>query len=302
MREFNAAAATDQDCPICSEALIAAKGEEQQAVVGLEICGHQFHQVCIMAWINPIIPPYKTRKIDSAALLFEKATRADIPPMHSLPVITSHPDYQKLFKIDLMRHQGLLKHPTSGDIAAAKKNCPMCRKAIFTFNLEHTDSLELMQVRLRLTNLAYQVCGFRRTGREHTDRIALQQFLAWRWAEETSCKQDGTVVSMPGWADCVRLFKLARLSLRDEAWRYMRDYILLASEQMRVLQLITFFENIKLRSDLVAAFFMLDPTLNQDWVFNQTTERFHHLTTDPVSFAQVFGSELLRSQIFLVGT
>ncbi|KAL8754923.1 MAG: hypothetical protein Q9199_004006 [Rusavskia elegans] len=237
-----------------------------------------------MAWISPIIPPDKPRKIDSAALLFEKATRADIPSRHSPPVITSHPDYQKLFEIDLMRDQGLLKHPTSGDLAAAKKNCPLCRKAIFTFNLEHTDSLELMQVRLRLTNLAYQVCGFRRTGREQTERIALQQFLAWRWAEETSCKQDGTVVSMPDWADCVRLFKLARLGLRDEAWRYMRDYILLASEQMRVLQLITFFENIKLRSDLVAAFFMLDPTLNQDWVFNQTTERFHHLTTDPVSF------------------
>lgn len=61
MRRFNAAAANEPDYPVCSEALIAAKGGEQQAVVGLGVCGHQFHQVYIMAWINPIIPPYKMR-------------------------------------------------------------------------------------------------------------------------------------------------------------------------------------------------------------------------------------------------
>ncbi|KAL8851448.1 MAG: hypothetical protein Q9221_003627 [Calogaya cf. arnoldii] len=283
VRELN-----DQDCSICYEPLVAANGIKQQTILTLAGCSHRFHDLCIMEWINPILSPLTTRQLDDAALQFEdKVNSADTRVRPSHPVPTSHVDYQNLFEINLMsthtETRGLITQPISGNLETAKRNCPMCRNAIFPFPLHHTDSLELMQVRLRLANLAYQIYGFQRTFWEKTHRANVIRFLAWRWSEALY-HQDGRSLGMPVWEDCLRLFKLARLSLRDEAWRYMRDHSLPAEEQIRVLQLIAFFESIKLRNDLVPAFFTLDSVLNQDWIYEQTAQSFQHLNTNLASF------------------
>ncbi|KAL8992562.1 MAG: hypothetical protein Q9169_007004 [Polycauliona sp. 2 TL-2023] len=284
MRKIEAAAAAaDEDCPVCWKPLIAVGNEEQQPIISLKTCGHQFHQACIIEWINPTIPPLTTKGLDSAALLFEKeADRAHILHRRSRRTDAGHSHHQELVKIDLMKQRGILNSPASGDLSVAKSQCPMCRKTIFDVQIQTTDSIELMQLRLRLTNLAYQVCGYQRSEKENKERTALQEFLNKRWAEHL--KQNPTYSIGPRLKDCVRLFKLARLILRDEAWRFMRKNTLGTTQHMRVLQLISFFENIALSEELVPAFFLSYPVLNEDWNLDSTFQKFSPLTSDPALF------------------
>ncbi|KAL8671015.1 MAG: hypothetical protein Q9168_004467 [Polycauliona sp. 1 TL-2023] len=279
------AVAADVDCGICSTTLVAAHNEEQEPIIGLPTCVHRFHRDCIMGWMNPIAPPCEKGELDSTALLFEKqADRAHILHAHPQPTETDHSHNQELVTIDPLGPGNRLSHPTPGDLAAAKTKCPMCRKPVFAFRIKHMDSLELVQLRLRLANLAYLLNGFQRPNKEQTDRAAVQQFLTRRWAEVTAGKQQSAWAYVPAWVDCVRLFKLARLILRDQARRYMQYFHLEAPHLIRVCQLIGFYENVQLRPGNLIAFFQPNPDLNEDWNFNLTMEKFHRLTTDPASF------------------
>ncbi|KAI4249784.1 MAG: hypothetical protein L6R40_000573 [Gallowayella cf. fulva] len=286
----------NQDCTICTEPLLAADSTKQLAVFTMEHCQHQFHEFCAMNWLSSIMPVHPERHLDTAARLFENNAELADPRQRPLPSVTTS-NHQDLFPVDLVSWTGLLPsacykdlHPNRLDWPATpKKSCPNCRRDALPANLNvwQTDSLELLRVRLRLTNLAYTIYGFERTPAECGARNMLQKFLSRRWIDDGRSSDANTVRRLPEWEDCVRFFQQARLSLRDEAYNHLRAHPhLSAVERIRIMQVAVLFENLKLRNEIKDAFFMLDPHLNEDWSFDRTSDVFELLFRDPVSFCQ----------------
>ncbi|KAL8786462.1 MAG: hypothetical protein Q9213_002778 [Squamulea squamosa] len=149
----------------------------------------------------------------------------------------------------------------------------------------HADTIQLIRARFRLTNLAYQCLRFKRTHLEELQRYSIQTFLNRRY-------QDSTILATGGsekWTLTDRaqhVFKQARIILREEAFKYMRHNQLSAPEQLRVMQLVAFFESFKLRWQDADHFFNPCSELDNDWDFSPSLEEYTLLNLDPAAFCK----------------
>ncbi|KAL8942984.1 MAG: hypothetical protein Q9216_001340 [Gyalolechia sp. 2 TL-2023] len=159
-------------------------------------------------------------------------------------------------------------------------NCPLCRGCAFDFESPcHVDSLQLLRVRLRLNDLAYVFFRYEHTTWEKSNRIDTAKFLERRYNDSVTL---GEPEKLPGSSECRKLFKEARHALRVSAYRYMQVHRLSATEQLRVVQLVTFYENFELRDDMITYFFDPKPQYHgKGWKVWFPSRELQSFSNDP---------------------
>ncbi|KAL8720041.1 MAG: hypothetical protein Q9225_003034 [Loekoesia sp. 1 TL-2023] len=194
-------------------------------------------------------------------------------------------DSQALAPIDIFNNtlpnpNGVSRHNPS---AARSHHCPLCRRLPFGQEvLCHVDTLQLLRVRLRLTDLAYACFHFQRRPEETKDRAGTVYFLHRRHADNEAL---GEHEILPFPQECRKIFKHARHTLRIEAYRYMQRHRLSAAEQLRVVQLITLFENFELQDEQIAFFFDPHPYYDtREWSCEFSAEEIQSMYENPKEF------------------
>ncbi|KAL8680048.1 MAG: hypothetical protein Q9186_003728 [Xanthomendoza sp. 1 TL-2023] len=171
--------------------------------------------------------------------------------------------------------------------------CPHCRQPANINNRScHADSLQLIRVRLRITNLAYQCFGFAPNAQETIERQELQHFLHRRFLDNIFLSPE----PIPTPSNCRRIFKQARLILRDEVHRYWKQHDLSSHEHIPVMQLAMFYENFKLRDEHIHWFFNPDARLDLSWDFQVSDTDVRLLNQDPRVYCSrltIFASSLV---------
>ncbi|KAL9603035.1 MAG: hypothetical protein Q9219_001399 [cf. Caloplaca sp. 3 TL-2023] len=164
-------------------------------------------------------------------------------------------------------------------------HCPLCRQvAFFESDRCHADTIQLIRVRLRLSDLAYKVFGFERTPEESKERDDILHFLNRRYKDNLAL---GEQEILPSPAKCAKVFRLAREQLRGLCYKYTGTYALLAKEQLRVVQLAMFYENIRLLNHRMPSFFDPVPKSVDDidnWAIQLTAEDFLAAYKNPEDF------------------
>ncbi|KAI4241122.1 MAG: hypothetical protein L6R40_004761 [Gallowayella cf. fulva] len=161
--------------------------------------------------------------------------------------------------------------------------CPYCRQPANINNIScHTDTLQIIRVRLRLANLAYQCFNFKLNRSEIAERRHIQQFLLRRFLDNILLSPE----PIPTPPHCRRIFTLARLTLREQVFRYTRAHRLTSHEQLRITQLATFYENFALRDKDIKWFFEPDAHLDLTWDFTPSAGEFRLLHRNPREFCQ----------------
>ncbi|KAL8914215.1 MAG: hypothetical protein Q9171_001086 [Xanthocarpia ochracea] len=141
--------------------------------------------------------------------------------------------------------------------------CPYCRRPVFFTGPVgcHADTLQLIRVRLRLTDLAYRFLGFSRTDQENKDRETVTKYLDRRHADNITLGEREIPLTP---RSCRRVFRQARSMLRKEAYVYgIRHEIEGTDEGALVEQFGTFFEKFGLRDEHTAFFFDANPAFNE---------------------------------------
>lgn len=168
---------------------------------------------------------------------------------------------------------------TTGNTARSSQ-CPLCRKLAFDNLLQcHNDTVQLIRVRLRLSDLAYAIFNFDRSHNEDMERNEIKMFLERRYNDNVAL---GEQEITPSVMEYRRIFTQARRILRQQAYDYLRKNRLPAAEQLHVIQLATVFENLKLKAAHVPFFFDEHPTVNDHiWKMNFSAEDMRALNEDP---------------------
>ncbi|KAL8839866.1 MAG: hypothetical protein Q9170_001546 [Blastenia crenularia] len=195
-------------------------------------------------------------------------------------------DTQDLGPIDLLdvssRERQLL--PRNSPLAPRGHHCPLCRQLPFGREVQcHADTLQLLRIRVHLTDLAYACFQFDRSYQENADRKDIRCFLERRHEDNLAL---GEREIQPSPHECRRIFKKARETLRSEAYYYMQTIVCLsAAERLRVMQLATFFENYELQDDRIDAFFNSMPDHNDNQRhLSFTAENIQALYQNPKKF------------------
>ncbi|KAL8912603.1 MAG: hypothetical protein Q9171_002405 [Xanthocarpia ochracea] len=171
--------------------------------------------------------------------------------------------------------------------ATRARTCPHCRQCTFLGPLScHADTIQLIRARLRLTNLAYQCFGFKRTKDEEEQQKSIQSFLRRRCQDNDVLALEDTDAWTLDVGGPRHVFKQARLSLREDVFRYKNSYLLTSTEQLRLLQLAAFFESFELCSLDADLFFNPSSVLDLDWSFSPSAEEYGLLNVDPAAFCK----------------
>ncbi|KAL8656155.1 MAG: hypothetical protein Q9210_000440 [Variospora velana] len=170
---------------------------------------------------------------------------------------------------------------------ARRSQCPLCRQIAFDTVLDcHSDTLQLLRLRLRLTDLAYGIFDFERQEFEDTERDAVKAFLQRRHNDAIVL---GEQLHPPPseLEECRRVFTQAREQLRKDAYDYL--YVqrgrLSAAEHSHVIQLATVFEHLRLKDAYIPFFFGGDPRIDlHEWNIRWTEEQLRDMFRDPETF------------------
>ena len=148
-------------------------------------------------------------------------------------------------------------------------SCPYCRRSAFFKGLIecHADTLQLIRIRLRLTDLAYRCLDFDHTDKELYERAIVVDFLNRRHADNITLGER-EIPLRP--SSCKRVFRQARSILRKEAHTYSIGHGLQhgSEEDSRVMRFATFFEHFHLRDQDIPFFFDANPAFN-DFVWGK---------------------------------
>ncbi|KAL8650957.1 MAG: hypothetical protein Q9210_003520 [Variospora velana] len=171
---------------------------------------------------------------------------------------------------------------------ARNYRCPLCREHAFPSRLPIcSDTVQLLRVRYRLTDLAYSIFGYERTTHEELERTAIIEFLSRRY---TDTLIESPRETTPCSADCRAIFWLARQTLRKNLGDYQKKYKLTAAEQLRVVQFDLVFENYQLMDRAIPYFF--DPHPNLRGIFNfkisLSGDALRIMNEDPKKFFQTW--------------
>ncbi len=189
-----------------------------------------------------------------------------------LPLMITFEDEPIVDDYDLSR--------TAKRFGARSHRCPLCRQPAFKSSTPcHFDSLRLLRVRCRITDLAYALFNFDRTEQEVGDRRDLLQFLHRRHLDNVALGERET---LPSPSDAREMFRQARWELRQRAYRYMQTNTLTAIEQLRIVQLATVFENFHLKDTDIP--FMFHPISKGKPEMRMTLDDVWKLNQDPKSF------------------
>ncbi|KAL9014898.1 MAG: hypothetical protein Q9173_000453 [Seirophora scorigena] len=174
---------------------------------------------------------------------------------------------------------------TSGEPTTQSSRCPLCRKRAFDRASRCcSDTLRLIRVRLRLTNLAYGIFGFERGEVEDSERAAITAFLQRRYSDSVVLDEESPLPSAP---ECRRIFTAARDQLRNEAYQYLYAHRgrLSAVEQLHVMQLVTVFEHFRLQDAHMPLFFGGDPSMDRhEWRLEWSAEQLRAISEHPEYF------------------
>ncbi|KAL8647239.1 MAG: hypothetical protein Q9226_006516 [Calogaya cf. arnoldii] len=164
--------------------------------------------------------------------------------------------------------------------------CPYCRQDARLGELNNdADTVQLIRVRFRLANLAYQCLNFSRTLQEEKDQNNIAKFLHRRYEDNNVL----AIEDVDEWTLTDRgehLFKQARLTLREEVFQYMKQNTLTNAEQLRIMQLATFYENFKLKFRDQGFFFGTCSMLDERWDYDPTGEEYRYLNVNPDGYWQ----------------
>ncbi|KAL8998287.1 MAG: hypothetical protein Q9169_002601 [Polycauliona sp. 2 TL-2023] len=143
-------------------------------------------------------------------------------------------------------------------------SCPTCRRSVFREGLVvcHADTLQLIRVRLRLTDLAYRCLDIDPTNEEQKDRATIIKWLDRRHADNVTLGEREVPLTP---ASCRRVFRQARSILRKEAYGYAMGHHLEpdSEESSRIMEFGTFFEDFRLRDEDTPFFFDANPAFNE---------------------------------------
>ncbi|KAI4175932.1 MAG: hypothetical protein LQ346_007977 [Caloplaca aetnensis] len=163
---------------------------------------------------------------------------------------------------------------------ARSHRCPLCRQPAFRSSPPcHFDSLQLLRIRCRITDLAYALFEFDQDEQEAEDREDLVQFLHRRHLDTVALGEHET---LPLPSEARAMFRQARWELRQRAYRYMQSHNLTATEQLRIVQLATIFENFHLKDTDIP--FMFHPIPKRIRENRMTLDDVRKLNQDPRSF------------------
>ena len=285
-----------EGCSICQDTLGAAEGDPPShlSMVILESCKHQFHEYCLMEWLSPIFLPTMVQGLDPLVRLLEERSNleeGEIRGETEAQIAANRTQFtQTLYPVNpFIDPQATREVPISelrGPMRA--RTCPHCRQCTFLGPIScYADTIQLIRARLRLTNLAYQCFGFKRTQDEEEQRRSIQSFLRRRCQDNDALALEDTDAWTLNVDGPRHVFKQARLSLREEdVFRYKNSYLLTAIEQLRLLQLAAFFESFDLCSWDADLFFNPSSVLDLDWSFSPSAEEYGLLNVDPAAFCK----------------
>lgn len=144
----------------------------------------------------------------------------------------------------------------------------------------HADTIQLLRVRLGLSDLAYPCYGFVRRRREESDRSHIINFLDRRLADNIELDDRETV---PSYSQAKRIFKVARFSLREAALRFLLKRQHPTVQVQHVLQLVAFYESIKLH-DVYGFWFDPGPRSVDERNIDSLSNNIRLLYADPRAY------------------
>ncbi|KAI4243336.1 MAG: hypothetical protein L6R40_003508 [Gallowayella cf. fulva] len=163
-------------------------------------------------------------------------------------------------------------------------SCPLCRSEVFFGRLVtcHGDTLQLIRVRLRLTDLAYRCLDYVRTDQEQKDREIVTQFLARRHADNIAIGEREIPLTVQ---NCRTMFKQARLLLLEKAFIYSMEHRIQGAEHLTTVQFGMFFEWFHLQDEQIPLFFDPNPAFGESLGgFEMTREQKQMFMNDPMTF------------------
>ncbi|KAL8674987.1 MAG: hypothetical protein Q9168_000581 [Polycauliona sp. 1 TL-2023] len=155
-------------------------------------------------------------------------------------------------------------------------DCGICRGPAFVNGLTacHADTLQLIRLRLRLTDLAYRCLDFHLTEQEQIERAEIVKFLNRRHADNIALGEREVPLTR---SSCRRVFRQARSMLRKDAYVYALGHRLEngSIEDTRVMRFATFFEKYRLREEEMPFFFDANPAFN-DFIWSDDFQLMPH--------------------------
>ncbi|KAL8813400.1 MAG: hypothetical protein Q9200_000298 [Gallowayella weberi] len=136
--------------------------------------------------------------------------------------------------------------------------CPYCRTPAFFPGLIdcHVDTLQLIRVRLRLTDLAYCCLDFTPTPQELKARQTTMDFLARRHADNLANGEREIPLTR---SNCRHLFKQAHLMLFEKAFVYCLEHELQGADFVATAQFGLYFKHSELQDHQIPYFFDPNP-------------------------------------------
>ncbi|KAL8754219.1 MAG: hypothetical protein Q9184_005178, partial [Pyrenodesmia sp. 2 TL-2023] len=133
-------------------------------------------------------------------------------------------------------------------IKARSSKCPLCRRPAFDNAFQcHGDAIQLIRLRLRLSDFAYAITSLSRSEHEGLERAAINKFLERRYNDNVAL---GEQEELPSIRSCRDLFAYARWELQGQVCDYLNslESDLSKAEKKRVGRLGAVFDNYILRA------------------------------------------------------
>lgn len=159
---------------------------------------------------------------------------------------------------------------------ARSSKCPLCRRAAFDKAFRcHDDAIQLIRLRLRLSDFAYAITSLRRSEHEDFERAEIKKLLERRYNDNMAL---GEQEDLPSIKRCRDLFAYARWELQGQVCEYLNSLgpDLSDVEKKRVGRLGAVFDNYILRAAHIPFFFDEHPALNDHewkWHFSEEDRR-----------------------------
>ncbi|KAL9004300.1 MAG: hypothetical protein Q9188_002881 [Gyalolechia gomerana] len=173
---------------------------------------------------------------------------------------------------------------------ARSHRCPLCRKPAFSrWPACCSDTLQLLRVRYRLTDLVYAFLSLRREKVEQQTRKQIITFLGRRYADTTALGEREITLSL---SDCQLIFDHARFILYRQHRDHRKEHGLSKEKKSQLTQLISVLDYFIFKEAFKAFFFDPSPKYDTDIKLDLSTEDRNRLREDPEKLSKTLEKHL----------
>ncbi|KAI4189676.1 MAG: hypothetical protein L6R41_001285 [Letrouitia leprolyta] len=173
---------------------------------------------------------------------------------------------------------------------ARSNHCPLCRGAVFhRRSICYSDTIQLLRVRCRLTDLAYAFLGRSRDEKEERTRTTVLLFLRRRHADALA---HGEQEITPPASDCELIFHHARYIIRHKAYKNHREPRIEQDHKRHLQNLSSLLKHFTFKEIFIPFFF--DSSSKYDTKIKIAAESRKSLKKDPERLSKILEEHLRK--------